>query len=314
MRFALLALIVFVASPHVLSAEYTVTKLGSIPGTSDYSVSGVNDKAEVVGWCTDSDGFRRAVCWSEKAGMIELKMPDGCNNSYACAINNDGLIAGFATHPREGNVACLWQANKEVLKTGPKYSDAKSINELGQLSGSSSSKAVIFTKDFEVKSAIDGLATGLNNIGEIVGVSFDQQRKLYESFFWSEKTGKVALGPGTAKDLNDSGKIVGYANGKATVWDRKGNIYTLPIPEGYEMASAEAVNNAGQVVGSLYGQAVVWQPDNKVVMLPGLEKDSQTYAKAISESGIIAGEAKDSSGRLHAVLWQQAQQDTKAAK
>lgn len=314
MRLIFLALSIFVlftTSLAVEAAEYVVKDIGILPGATDCSASGVNDKAEVVGWCTNAEGTRRPFYWSEKTGIIELKMPDGCDHAYACAVNNDGLVSGFAISPGEGSRACFWRADKGLIATGPKYSDTKAINEMGQSAGSVGNKASVFSKDFKARSVADGLAYGMNNLCEVTGAWFDQQRKCYEAFFWSEKTGMVKLGSGVAKDVNDSGKIVGYANGKAIVWDRQGNSTALPTLPGHDFASADSVNNSGQVAGSLYGLAVVWQPDNKIIELPNLEKDALSYARSVSESGIVAGEVKDASGRLHAVLWLLVNSDAK---
>jgi probable HAF family extracellular repeat protein len=56
-------------------------------------MAAMNDRGEIVGESSNSNGVWRAFVWSQKDGMIDLS-PDGWGN--ANRINNHGLITGFS--------------------------------------------------------------------------------------------------------------------------------------------------------------------------------------------------------------------------
>jgi probable HAF family extracellular repeat protein len=64
--------------------------IGTLGGSSA-RVTGMNDRAQIVGESSNSNGTWRAFVWSQKAGFIDLT-PSGWG--VATGINNDGLITG----------------------------------------------------------------------------------------------------------------------------------------------------------------------------------------------------------------------------
>jgi probable HAF family extracellular repeat protein len=117
--------------------------------------------------------------------------------SYACAINNSGVIVGYG-YTAAGRHAIVWQKNGEILDLGligePFYTSyAYGINESGKVSGYNGAPAT------------------------------------EQAFFWSEKTGMIGLGTfggqSNAYGINDKGQIAGssvipegYGHRKADYW------------------------------------------------------------------------------------------------
>ncbi|MEW8344214.1 MAG: hypothetical protein AB2730_08120, partial [Candidatus Thiodiazotropha sp.] len=71
-----------------------VTDLGTLGGDDSYAF-GINDEGVVVGYSRTAEGKAHAFIWQDGI-MTDIHDPDlpPINESYARAINSDGLVAG----------------------------------------------------------------------------------------------------------------------------------------------------------------------------------------------------------------------------
>jgi probable HAF family extracellular repeat protein len=107
-----------------------------------------------------------------------------------------------------------------------------------------------------------------------------------------------------AFELNDAGQVVGYAAGRAFLWQNgaKTDLGTLGGPS----ATANALNEVGQIVGhSTFAtgspsRAVRWNDGAITNLTPDLASTESSSATGINESGQIVGNI----GYSVAFLWQ----------
>ena len=107
-----------------------------------------------------------------------------------------------------------------------------------------------------------------------------------------------------ALELNEAGQVVGYAAGRAFLWQNgaKTDLGTLGGPS----ATANALNEAGQIVGhSTFAtgspsRAVLWNNGTLTNLTPDLAPAESSSATGINESGQIVGNI----GYSVAFLWQ----------
>jgi probable HAF family extracellular repeat protein len=107
-----------------------------------------------------------------------------------------------------------------------------------------------------------------------------------------------------ALELNEAGQVVGYAAGRAFLWQNgaKRDLGTLGGPS----ATANALNEAGQVVGHAtfatlsQTRAVLWNNGGIVNLTPELAATEFSSASGINESGQVVGNI----GYGIAFLWQ----------
>jgi probable HAF family extracellular repeat protein len=163
-------------------------------------------------------------------------------------------------------------------------SNANSVNERGQVAGSSPSP-------FGFTHAV----TWVN--GEITDL---------QPFDFSDNY---------AHSINERGQVAGYANTStglhAMVWD-EGNVTDLGTLPGEGFSSiAYNINDRGEVAGYSFPpnggspRAVVWDPEGRITDLGTLPGGSAQFsiASSINERGQIVGYSS-SRGDTHAVLWE----------
>jgi probable HAF family extracellular repeat protein len=149
----------------------------------------------------------------------------------------------------------------------------RAINEWGMMAGqqiSSGAAAIAWFEDgvFQVQalpglySSNRGCAMGINNFGEVVGMSTVTMHLLDapKPFYWSAADGVISINPGAqsgvAHAINDLGEVVGWSLASrryAFLW-QNGVYQDLNTLNGastadFKLATAEAINNAGQIVG-----------------------------------------------------------------
>jgi probable HAF family extracellular repeat protein len=157
-------------------------------------------------------------------------------------------------------------------------------------------------------------ATGINDLGEIAGVSNTGTAIL--PFVWTEKGGlrRLPLLPGDnsglAVAINKYGHVVCNSSGPngSTVflWTRKTGSRTLgSLPSG-NYSQAHDLNDSDEVAGvsgSSDGErAVLWTKSGSVRELGTLPGDSSSEAMAINNAGDVVGYSKGPSG-MRAFLW-----------
>jgi len=166
-----------------------------------------------------------------------------------------------------------------------------------------------------------GVATGVNDQGQIVGYSYTGQ--VYHSISWQngQATQLPSLGASTRDyAINDQGIIVGSAedsNGLAVATEIvNGAVIQLGyLSGGYlntdnlAVSRAFAINDADQIVGlsltsSGVQHAVLWQ-NGSITDLGAIAGGGLSIAQGINQNGTeIVGYAVDANGIDQAVLWQ----------
>jgi probable HAF family extracellular repeat protein len=152
-------------------------------GCIESSGAGVNDKGEIVGWCTDSKDVVHGYLWNGKK-YISLDYPGANNFTLAWGINNTGLIT------------LQW-----IDSSG---------NYEGALYNSKSKK---YSKPINVPGAAQTYIHSINNAGDIVFSWYDSSGKAYGALLTGKTFYKFSdpKGPDYTKPdgINDKREIVG---------------------------------------------------------------------------------------------------------
>jgi probable HAF family extracellular repeat protein len=246
-------------SHPVLWQNGFITDLGIPSGVNVAHAQGINGNGQVVGY-GDGDGGPHAFLW-QGGTVVHLGTLPGSNGASAWAINDLGQVVGESGH------GFLWQDGVMTdLGTlpGSRRGLALSINNTGQVVGTyfldeGPQRAFLWQNgvmtdlgtlpDNGLNSARNTLATSINGIGQIVGLS--------------EFSTLLATVP------------------HAVIWD--GGVLTdlntlIPADSGWVLHGASAINDAGQIIGegTINGQSRAFL----------LTPQAQTPAQAIS--GVIS--------------------------
>jgi probable HAF family extracellular repeat protein len=164
---------------------------------------------------------------------------------------------------------------------------------------------------------------GLNDLGEVVGLSFLAGDLLQRPFLWIEGTmQQLDLLPGHttghARAINNSHQAVGLSfppgifpifDSRAVLWEN-GNVIDLntraTAAGGLVLAAAFDINDDGQIVGYGFRNGTTQRAfvfDNGVVTDLGTLGGAQAIATSINEPGQVSGMAQASDGLYHAVTW-----------
>jgi probable HAF family extracellular repeat protein len=281
--------------------------LGTLGGTNSWTnYDGINDLGEAAGLAEtdvpdpngeDICGFGthltcRPFLW--KNGHMSALPTLGGNNGQASAINNHGQIVGYAENGIVDSTCPAGVTNNRI--------DLPVLWEKGKAQPLPT-----------VGSDPDGVAFGINNLGQATGYSGTCTAATH-AVLWENGTATPlpdlgvpsALGIG----INDQGQIIGQvasADGTtayAALW-QNGAITSLGTLTGDVSSLGEGINNLGQAVGSTtdssgdWSHAFVWQ--NGVMtdintLFPASSNLYATMANEINDKGQISGMAVVISG------------------
>ena len=257
---------------------------------------GINEKGEVVGmyFPQGTDGDSRAFYWSENGGFVDIAPPsDGRSAAYA--INESGVVTGFADFDREIH-AFRWTAEGGIVDLGTAplrfSSQGFAINDAGSIVCEVDHHAWLLDDGWVDVGSLQGefgesAPLAINNSGAVVGRSHSMEAD-QRPFLWTREDGISDLGSfgsesdnaGIAFDINERGVVVGYSS-----YDRN-----TPMPQhafrwedgvmtdlgslggSGRVSEAYGINNTGYVVGwSNNGpndqRATLWTPDDEMVDL-----------------------------------------------
>jgi uncharacterized membrane protein len=292
---------------------------------------GVNDKGQVVG-AVSSGGSEQAVIWNGTTPTV-LSSPAG-TTGVAYGINNAGQVVGTvcpaAACAQDGttNQAVVWDSKRPdaaptFLNSLGGTSEAKSINNSGQVAGAAPVRGVVGNQavvwdskrpdaaptvlnSLGTPSVFGKEAVSINNSGQVAGaigtqaVVWDSKRPDAAPTVLSSPAG--TFGSSTV-GISDSGLIAGNLSVSSTaglfapvIWN--GTTPTVLDTYGFS-SNATGINNAGQVVGwGFFGSrqvAIVWNgitPTNLNTLLDESSLDLDfilQVAFAINSNGDIVG-------------------------
>jgi probable HAF family extracellular repeat protein len=314
--------------PGVLLAQtktYTVTEF-TVPAKA--FVQGGNNKGQYVGGNIQVP--QSAYLWPVLSAPTTLNLLSGFNGAQADAINDVGQVVGSSFSPALHSHATLWQGSSVQdlgVPPGDQTSQAAAINNAGvvvgiavsatqvDITGAALEHAEVFDSGTFINLGTPGnfsSASGINNSGQIVGLSNLTGSNSFHAMLWN---GTVATDLGTlggptsvANAINDSGEIAGAADLSGTtdtitvqhaaLW-KDGVVTDLGVLGG-AVSLAVAINAGGDIVGqstvsstlSTPSHAVLWSKGqiidlNSVIPASLQSQVTLEIAQAIADDGTI---------------------------
>ncbi len=213
----------------------------------------------------------------------------GGGETLPLAINHHGACTGYSYLSNGDERAFIWTSSE-------------GMHDLGNLDGSSALS----------------MGRGINNLGDVVGLSYFADGVTVHPFLWTYTGGMQDLGTlgGTyavAYAINDSNEVVGnsfLANGTsqhAFLWTASGGMQDLGTLGG-EISSAQGINDSGEVVGFSYladgttYHAFLWTQAGGMQDL-GTLGGPTSDAYAVSPSSQIVGSADTTTAGSVAFFW-----------
>jgi probable HAF family extracellular repeat protein len=211
--------------------------LSTPPEATSSGALGINSAGEVVGYVVMGDVSIASIWIGDDWFPLPTLAGAERQGSIARAINNRGDVVGVA-YSSQGGRAFLWREQTGAIDLGTlggDWSDAKSVNEKGEIAG-------------------------------VSGVSGGAEQR---AFRWSERDGMIDLGtlPGGTRSyalaINNRGNVVGFSDTDdnrfaAVLWDRDQCIdLSAQVPPGWLLAEALAINDAGTIVCRSHGRMVL---------------------------------------------------------
>jgi probable HAF family extracellular repeat protein len=253
-------------------------------------------------------GMVQAAAPIYRVGLIKTKVLAalGSGDSNAFDINNHGVIVGYSKNADLARRAVRWQ-HGVVLDLGTPASSFR------------------------------GVARGINDNGEIVGLYGDPDEFNDQAFYWSAGTGVVTLNRslypgrsfdssyvGLARSINDAGVIVGSIEASALDGDVPFKRCFRSLPVRWESAyarpqilhcseagdgpnSAAAINGSGSIAGYEYNGA---SPDNGFIWKNGATTHvpaplfgANPRMAGINDAGMLVGSADMTGTTTIAIRW-----------
>ncbi len=272
-----------------VSAQPTITSLGTGPGGASSYAHGVGAAGSVVVGYYNIPGAGRAFRWTAAAGMESLGVLPGGTDSVARGVSADGVvIVGDVLFPGYSR-AFRWTAQGGMV-------------DLGVISGGVSPRANASNADGSVV------------VGHYVASGG------MRAFRWTGVGGMQSLGtlPGggssTAYGVSADGSVIvgkssSSAGDRAFRWTSSSGMQGLGTLQGGTASVAWGVSADGStVVGTNTGpdgdRAFRWTAGGGMQSLGVLPGGGWSDATAVSGDGsIVVGKASNSSGEHRAILW-----------
>jgi probable HAF family extracellular repeat protein len=303
----------------VLWQQGRITDLGTLEGGHQSFASAVNSRGQAVGAALntipDTNSMQpgisfwlwggivpyqyqtRAFLWNKENGIQDLGTLPGGTDAQAVFINELGQVAGYSFTSAAQSTFC---ADKYgfALTTGSFIWDKENgMKDLGSLGGTCT------------------LAFGLNNQGQVAGVSNLADDVNYHAFLWQrgllEDLGTLGGNTSAASFISDTGEIVGVAdlpgpspqNHHAILW-KNGRKIDLGVltNEGDSCSRAYGINSRDQAVGNSENEALcdssgehafLWEDGGPMIdlnsLIPPGSSLELSHALAITDRGEIVG-------------------------
>jgi probable HAF family extracellular repeat protein len=272
--------------------------LGTLGGKNSWiNWNGINDRGEAVGMAEtsvpDPDGEDicafgtkltcRPFLWRD--GHMSALPTVGGNNGQASAINNRGEVAGFAETTIPDSGCPPGAPGKTASPVLWKKGQAQALPTVG--------------------GDPDGVAFGINDVGQAVGYSGTCTAAVH-AIMWENGAAHPLPdfgGPRSniAYAINNQGQIVGQVRSPdgtaflAALW-QNGTLTNLGTLPGEHAAFATSINSRGQVVGSAFDSALNWS--RGFIWHDGVMTDLNTLFPADSNLFVISAANINERGQI----------------
>jgi uncharacterized membrane protein len=238
---------------------------------------GLNESGTVVGFYTECFfGPDYGYIWTPSAGMADLFIPPGFNQSDAVDINDNQYTLGNVHLDLYNNHAIVWKPTGQWYTIPPLQPGGATVG------------------------------TAINNQNNVVGY------RTHGSFikaFWGQNGVYVTIAPtfgehSYALDVNDNNQVVGRLDGPGPLNDHPflwngGSAIDLGLFEGSVSTVAYAINNDGLIVGAAtlvkpggsppsFNRAVAWIDNQWIELLPDSD---ESVANDVNDEGYVVGTA-----------------------
>ncbi len=303
--------------------RYELILLDSLEDYVYSFATAINNRGEVVGFCTDLDGNARATYWdpNNNYAPVNIGTLGGADTSMALGINDSGDVVGVAYMlAYNRGQAFIWNAKTRYIVALQGLPDSEgdvvySIGNNGKACGFSNIRdlgyrACIFQRDkpgVDISYGFSNHAIGFGDSGKVVG---------NENSSRTNNVGKAVVGQGDFKEItsltpgeigsgaqavNKNGFVVGSSNSHGFLWD--GSLHDLGTLGG-TTSQALAINDSCYVAGWSYTtkgetSAFLFLPGTAMMidlnLLEVMGKPSGlrfTEAHGINDGGEIVGYSK----------------------
>ena len=316
-------------SPNI---RYDIVTLPPLGGTQSRGMS-INNEGVVAGWSLPGDGTRQAVLWQD--GKVKRLGTLGGPSSTVpwLGLNSNGMVVGISQTGELDSLGEGWscELGSFIPTTTPKQVCRGFVYEDGAM------------RALPTLGGTHGFATGVNNVGEVVGwaetavhdpTCSDQQVLQFRAVLWEPRRGTIQELPPFGHDstsaataINDHGQVVGisgdcfvsvgaFSARHAVLWDH-GAVTEIPNLGGTTWHTPMAINDRGDVVGfsnpnepgdangDFIARAFRWtRGSSRAIDLRALPGDAFSEAFAINASGVAVGVSFGGSQGSHAVIWE----------
>jgi probable HAF family extracellular repeat protein len=274
------------AQPH-----FQVTDLGVLPGFASSTASGLNDRGEVVGYCSHATADFHQVGFVWRNGvMTGVGKLTGGNYSFATAINLNGAIAG------DGDTG---NDRPQSWVTG-----ASGLINIFPNNGGNTHAVFIDENDTVGGYYTTSLSGGVSSWKGAIWTRDPKDPRRYRTLVLPVLLG--GLNPKASGSLpnafNRVGQAAGYAENDrigqhACFWnnDAAHSIVDLGVFPGDWSSLAWGINDVGQVAGESHppfgSRPIVWDNDaaHTPLALPLLPGDNYGSCAAINNVGQVIG-------------------------